>query len=121
MRFDKLTTKFQQALADAQSLAARQEHPYIEPAHVLSALLADSESGAASLLARAGVAINKLQASLAATLKALPQVKGGDDNIQVSRDLQAVFTRVDKEASKRGDTYIPVSYTHLTLPTTPYV
>ena len=107
MRFDKLTTKFQQALADAQSLAARQEHPYIEPAHVLSALLADSESGAASLLARAGVAINKLQASLAATLKALPQVKGGDDNIQVSRDLQAVFTRVDKEASKRGDTYIP--------------
>jgi ATP-dependent Clp protease ATP-binding subunit ClpB len=53
------------------------------------------------------VAINKLQTSLAATLKALPQVKGGDDNIQVSRDLQAVFTRVDKEASKRGDTYIP--------------
>jgi ATP-dependent Clp protease ATP-binding subunit ClpB len=70
-------------------------------------LLGDSESGAASLLARAGVAINKLQTSLAATLKALPQVKGGDDNIQVSRDLQAVFTRVDKEASKRGDTYIP--------------
>ena len=52
MRFDKLTTKFQQALADAQSVAARQDHPYLEPAHVLAALLADSESGAASLLAQ---------------------------------------------------------------------
>ena len=49
MRFDKLTTKFQQALADAQSLAARNDHPYIEPAHVLSALLGDSESGAGKL------------------------------------------------------------------------
>ncbi len=107
MRFDKLTTKFQQALADAQSLAARNDHPYIEPAHVLSALLADSESGAGSLLARAGVAINRLQPALDAIVKGLPQVKGGDGNIQVSRDLQSVFTRVDKEAAKRGDTYIP--------------
>jgi ATP-dependent Clp protease ATP-binding subunit ClpB len=107
MRFDKLTTKFQQALADAQSLAVRNDHPYIEPAHVLSALLADSESGAGSLLARAGVAINRLQPALDGIVKGLPQVKGGDGNIQVSRDLQSVFTRVDKEAAKRGDTYIP--------------
>ncbi len=107
MRFDKLTTKFQQALADAQSLAVRNDHPYIEPAHVLSALLADSESGAGSLLARAGVAINRLQPALDSIVKGLPQVKGGDGNIQVSRDLQSVFTRVDKEAAKRGDTYIP--------------
>ena len=107
MRFDKLTTKFQQALADAQSLAARHDHPYIEPAHVLSALLADSESGAGSLLARAGVAINRLQPALDGIVKGLPQVKGGEGNIQVSRDLQSVFTRVDKEAAKRGDTYIP--------------
>ncbi|MFQ6689420.1 Clp protease ClpB, partial [Bordetella pertussis] len=55
MRFDKLTTKFQQALADAQSLAARNDHPYIEPVHVLAALLGDPDSGAASLLARAAV------------------------------------------------------------------
>jgi ATP-dependent Clp protease ATP-binding subunit ClpB len=107
MRFDKLTTKFQQALADAQSLAVRNDHPYIEPAHVLSALLADSESGAGSLLARAGVAINRLQPALDSIVKGLPQVKGGDGNIQVSRDLQSVFTRIDKEAAKRGDTYIP--------------
>ena len=107
MRFDKLTTKFQQALADAQSLAVRNDHPYIEPAHVLSALLADSESGAGSLLARAGVAINRLQPALDLIVKGLPQVKGGDGNIQISRDLQSVFTRIDKEAAKRGDTYIP--------------
>ncbi len=107
MRFDKLTTKFQQALADAQSMASRSEHPYIEPAHVLAALLADTDSGAASLLSRAGVAVNRLQTALEAALKGLPKVKGGDDNIQVSRDLQAVFARTDKEAAKRGDTYIP--------------
>jgi ATP-dependent Clp protease ATP-binding subunit ClpB len=107
MRFDKLTTKFQQALADAQSMAVRSEHPYIEPVHVLSALLADSESGAASLLSRAGVAVNRLQTAIESVLKGLPKVKGGNDNIQASRDLQAVFARTDKEASKRGDTYIP--------------
>jgi len=107
MRFDKLTTKFQQAIADAQSLAARNDNPYIEPVHVLSALLADAESGSGSLLSRAGVAVNKLQASLQTILKGLPQVQGAEDNIQVSRDLQSVFNRTDKEAAKRGDTYIP--------------
>ncbi|MDQ8033022.1 ATP-dependent chaperone ClpB [Bordetella genomosp. 1] len=105
MRFDKLTTKFQQALADAQSLAARNDHPYIEPAHVLAALLGDPDSGAASLLARAGVAVNRLQPALDQALKALPQVQGSD-NVQVGRDLQGVLTRTDKEAARRGDTYI---------------
>ncbi|OZI54309.1 ATP-dependent chaperone ClpB [Bordetella genomosp. 4] len=105
MRFDKLTTKFQQALADAQSLAARNDHPYIEPVHVLSALLSDTDSGAGSLLARAGVAVNRVPAALEAALKALPQVQG-NDNVQVGRDLQAVLTRTDKEAARRGDTYI---------------
>ncbi|SAI72260.1 ATP-dependent protease%2C ATPase subunit [Bordetella ansorpii] len=106
MRFDKLTTKFQQALADAQSLAARSDHPYIEPAHVLAALLGDPDSGASSLLARAGVAVNRAQSALDTALKNLPQVQGAD-NVQPSRDLQAMFTRTDKEAAKRGDTYIP--------------
>ncbi|MBO1112774.1 ATP-dependent chaperone ClpB [Bordetella petrii] len=105
MRFDKLTTKFQQALADAQSLAARNDHPYIEPVHVLSALLSDPDSGAAGLLARAGVAVNRIGGGLDAALKALPQVQG-NDNVQVGRDLQAVLTRTDKEAARRGDTYI---------------
>ena len=107
MRFDKLTTKFQQALADAQSLAARNDNPYIEPVHVLSALIADAESGAGSLLSRAGVAVNRLLPALDSAIKGLPQVQGSEGNIQVSRDLQAVFTRTEKEAAKRGDTYIP--------------
>ncbi|PWF24158.1 ATP-dependent chaperone ClpB [Corticimicrobacter populi] len=106
MRFDRFTTKFQQALADAQSLAVRNDHPYIEPVHVLSALLADTDSGAGSLLARAGVAVNRVGAALDGALKALPQVQGGDGNVQVGRDLQAVLARTDKEAAKRGDTYI---------------
>ncbi len=105
MRFDKLTTKFQQALADAQSLAARNDNPYIEPVHVLAALLSDADSGTGSLLARAGVAVNRLQPALETALRALPQVSG-DDNVQVSRDLQSVFTRTDKEAARRGDTFI---------------
>ncbi|MGO3741372.1 ATP-dependent chaperone ClpB [Kerstersia sp.] len=106
MRFDKLTTKFQQALADAQSLAVRNDNPYIEPVHVLAALLADQDSGAAALLARAGVAVNRLAPALDSAIKALPQVQGGDGNVQVGRDLQSVLARTDKEAGKRGDAYI---------------
>ncbi|MBU4612147.1 ATP-dependent chaperone ClpB [Achromobacter sp. GG226] len=115
MRFDKLTTKFQQALADAQSLAARNDHSYIEPLHVLLALLGDAESGTASLLSRAGVAVNRLQPALQQALQRLPQVQGGDGNVQASRDLQAVLLRTDKEAGKRGDTYIPTELFLLAL------
>lgn len=106
MRFDKLTTKFQQAIADAQSLAVTNSNPYIEPAHVLSALLSDSDSGTTSLLARAGVAANRLTPALSALLKGYPQVQGAEGNIQVSRELQAVLARTEKEAAQRGDTYI---------------
>lgn len=115
MRFDKLTTKFQQALADAQSLAGRHDNAYIEPVHVLYALLADADSGAASLLARAGVAVNRVQTALDTAIKNLPEVQGNEGNIQVSRDLQAVLTRTDKEASKRGDAYIPTELFLLAL------
>jgi len=106
MRFDKLTTKFQQALGDAQSAAARNDHPYIEPVHVLAAMLGDPDSGASSLLARAGVAVNRVNTALEAAIKGLPQVQNGDGNVQIGRDLQSVLTRTDKEAAKRGDTYI---------------
>jgi len=106
MRFDKLTTKFQQALADAQSLAVRHDHPYIENAHLLSALLADPDSGAASLLARAGVAVPRLQAELDRQIKAMPTIQGAEGNVQAGRDLQAALARTDKEAGQRGDAYI---------------
>ncbi|GAB2910448.1 ATP-dependent chaperone ClpB [Paralcaligenes sp. KSB-10] len=106
MRFDKLTTKFQQAISDAQSLSIKHDNPYIEPVHVLAALLADPESGAGGLLARAGVAVNRIVPAVNAAIEALPQVRGSEGNIQVGRDLQAVLARTDKEASNRGDTYI---------------
>src|SRR5690606_31862055 len=106
MRFDKLTTKFQQAIADAQSLAVKNDNPYIEPAHVLSALLADADSGAASLLARAGTAVNRDGPALNRHIESLPQVQGAEGNIQVSRELQAALARSDKEATTRGDSYI---------------
>src|SRR5690554_7576854 len=106
MRFDKLTTKFQQAIADAQSLAVQHDNPYIEPVHVLAALLADNDSGAGSLLARAGVAVNRVVSDVDTAIAAMPQVQGSDHNVQVSRDLQSVLARTDKEAANRGDTYI---------------
>ncbi|HUH40044.1 MAG TPA: ATP-dependent chaperone ClpB [Castellaniella sp.] len=106
MRFDKLTTKFQQAIADAQSLAVRQDNPYIENLHVLAALLADGDSGAASLLAHAGVAVPRLSGDIDRLLKTLPTVQGSEGNVQASRDLQAALARTDKEAAARGDSYI---------------
>ena len=78
MRIDKLTTKFQEALADAQSLAVGQDHPYIEPPHVLAALLQQSDGGTGSLLQRAGVNLQRLQGGLATLLDSLSSVEGGD-------------------------------------------
>ncbi len=106
MRIEKFTTKFQQALADAQSIAVRNDNAYVENLHVLLALLADQDQGTSSLLASAGVAVPALQKELERMLKALPTVQGADGNIQISRDLQAALARTDKEAGQRGDTYI---------------
>ncbi|HCN70299.1 MAG TPA: type VI secretion system ATPase TssH, partial [Pusillimonas sp.] len=106
MRFDKLTTKFQQALADAQSLAIQNDNQYIDPLHLLSALLADTDSGAGSLLARAGVAVNRLAPAVSSAIKSLAQVPGSAGNVQIGRELQSVLARTDKEASNRGDAYI---------------
>ena len=106
MRFDKLTTRFQQAVADAQSLALRHDNPYIEPAHLLAALLSDADSGSASLLARSGVAVNRVLPALNQLIAGYPQVQGAEGNIQVSRELQALLARTEKEAMQRGDDYI---------------
>ena len=106
MRFDKLTTKFQQALADAQSLAARNDNQYIEATHVLAAMLEDADSGAGSLLARAGVQVNRLRQRLDEAIAALPQVHGEGAEIQISRFLNQLLVRTDKEAAQRGDNFI---------------
>ena len=75
MRIDKMTTKFQQALSDAQSLAVGSDNQFIEPQHMLLALLNDSDSGAGSLLARAGGNVNALKTALTDAVSRLPRVE----------------------------------------------
>ena len=106
MRFEKLTTRFQQAVADAQSLALRHSNQYIEPAHLLVALLSDADGGSASLLAHAGAAVNRIVPELNQLIERYPQVEGADGNIQLGRELQAALARTEKEALQRGDDYI---------------
>lgn len=106
MRIDKLTTQFQMALGTAQTLAVQGKHAYLEPAHVVMALLDDTDSGASSLLARAGAAVPRLKNELTNYLAALPQVEGGESNLRISRELQNTLTEADKDATQRGDTYV---------------
>src|SRR5216110_1857825 len=106
MRIDKLTTKFQQALADAQSLALANDNGFIEPQHLLAALLQQEDGGSASLLARAGVNVAALKSSLAKAIGRLPKVEGQGGEISISRDLNNLLNLTDKEATKRGDQFI---------------
>jgi len=106
MRFDKLTTKFQQAFADAQSLALGNDNGFIEPQHLLAALLAQEDGGTTSLLARAGVQVPKMQAALKNSIENLPKVEGQGGEITVGRDLNNLLNLTDKEATKRGDQFI---------------
>ena len=106
MRIDKLTTQFQEAIADAQSLAVGQDNQFIEPVHVLLALLNQAEGGAKSLLARAGTNVQKLSGELESAIRRLPQVTGTDGQVQIGRDLLGLLNQADKEAQKRGDQFI---------------
>ncbi|MBW8076780.1 MAG: ATP-dependent chaperone ClpB [Gallionella sp.] len=106
MRFDKFTTKLQQALSDAQSLAVGADNQFIEPQHLLLALLNDADSGAASLLSRAGANVGGLKPALQEAVQRLPKVEGHDGEVQVGRDLSNLFNVTDKEAQKRGDQFI---------------
>ncbi len=104
MRQDKLTTKFQEALSDAQSLALGNDHGYIEPLHLLSAMLRQEE-GPRALLQRAGVNMSALQTATDAAVKKLPQVQG-QEQIQISAELGKLLQATEKEAIKRGDQFI---------------
>jgi ATP-dependent Clp protease ATP-binding subunit ClpB len=106
MRLDKLTTKFQQALADAQSLALGQDNPYIEPQHLLLALLQQEDGGSVALLQRAGVNVVPLREALKKSIERLPKVEGTGGEITLSRDLGNLLNVTDKEAQKRGDQFI---------------
>ncbi|HET9822677.1 MAG TPA: ATP-dependent chaperone ClpB [Burkholderiaceae bacterium] len=105
MRIDKLTTAFQQALADAQSLAVARDNPYIEPAHLLAAML-DQTDGPKALLDRAGANTAALKTAMATAVNALPQVQGQGQVVQPGRDLVGLLQAAEKEAGKRGDQFI---------------
>ncbi|MCJ0763759.1 ATP-dependent chaperone ClpB [Variovorax terrae] len=104
MRLDKLTTKFQEALSDAQSLALGNDHAYIEPVHLLAAMLRQ-EDGPRALLQRAGANVQGLQTAAEAALKRLPQVEG-QEQVQVGPELGKLLQATEKEAIKRGDQFI---------------
>jgi ATP-dependent Clp protease ATP-binding subunit ClpB len=105
MRIDKLTTKFQEALADAQSLAVTRDNPYIEPVHLLLAMLAQAD-GPKALLDRAGANTAALRTGLDTLLTGLPQVQGSGQVVQPGRDLLSLMQSAEKEASKRGDQFV---------------
>ena len=106
MRIDKFTTKFQQALADAQSLAVGNDQQFIEPQHLLLALIAQDDGGTRSLLSRAGVNVPALKKDLEQALTRLPKVEGHGGDVSIGRDLANLLNMTDKEAQKRGDQFI---------------
>ena len=106
MRMDKLTSRFQQALGDAQSLAVGRDHNLIEPAHLLVALLDQSGGGTRPLLAQAGVNVPLLRERLGEALEKLPKVSGQAGNVSVGNDLSRLLNLTDKLAQQRGDAFI---------------
>ena len=106
MRIDKFTTKFQQALADAQSFAVGGDQQFIEAQHLLLALINQDDGGTSSLLARAGVNVPALKKDLGQALTRLPKVEGHGGEVSIGRDLGNLLNLTDKEAQKRGDQFI---------------
>src|SRR6266849_3534640 len=106
MRFEKFTTKLQEALAEAQSNALGRDHQYIEPQHLLLALLNQEDGGIAGLIRKAGGNPNALKKAFSDSIARLPKVEGTAGEVMVSRDLAQLLNVADKEAQKRGDQYI---------------
>ena len=106
MRMDKLTNKFQAALADAQSLAVGRDHQFIEPLHVLTALLNQDGGTVRPMLAQAGVNVNALSTELSKALDRLPKVEGAAGDVHVSNDLSRLLNVTDKLAQQRKDQFI---------------
>ncbi|MFP5505360.1 MAG: ATP-dependent chaperone ClpB [Gammaproteobacteria bacterium] len=106
MRMDKLTSKFQMALADAQSLAVGRDHQFIEPVHVLIALLDQQGGSVRHLLSQADVNVNLLRSQLGEAMEKLPQVQGAGGDVHVSNDLNRLLNVTDKLAQQRKDQYI---------------
>ena len=106
MATDKLTAKFQAALAEAQSLAVRLDHQYIEPEHILLALLNQEGGTVRPLLEKTGANANKLRSELMAALDRMPKVEGNAGEVHVSNNTVRLLNVADKLAQQRGDQYI---------------
>ena len=106
MRMDKLTSKFQQALADAQSLALGLDHQYIEPLHLMAALLDQQGGSVRPLLTKAGANVNLLRSQSGEALDRLSKVEGNAGEVHLSSDLNRLLNLTDKLAQQRGDQYI---------------
>ncbi|MDQ1092311.1 ATP-dependent Clp protease ATP-binding subunit ClpB [Xanthomonas sacchari] len=106
MRMDKLTSRFQQALADAQSLAVGRDHTIIEPVHVFVALLDQAGGSTRPLLAQAGVNVPVLRERLSEALEKLPKVSGQPGNLSMGNDLSRLLNQTDKLAQQHNDQFI---------------
>ncbi len=106
MRMDKLTSKFQLALQDAQSLAVGRNHQFIEPAHLMLAMLDQQGGTVRPLLTKTGAVIPELRSNLGKMIEAMPQVEGAEGEVHMSNDLGRLLNLCDKYAQKKGDDYI---------------
>ena len=106
MRYDKFTTRLQEAMAEAQSLALGRDHQQIEPQHLLLSLLNQEDGGVSGLVVKAGGNSNALKLALGQALERLPKVEGTPGEVHISRDLTHLLNVADKDAQKRGDQYI---------------
>ncbi len=108
MRMDRMTTKLQNALAEAQSLAVGRGHNQLDPGHLLMALLDMRDSGIKGLVQKAGGDVSRLREGLVGYLGNPPEVGQFDGNVSMSQDLARLFNLADREAQTRGDQYIAI-------------
>jgi len=106
MRIDKLTSKLQTALADAQSIAVGKDHNFIEPVHLMLALLDQQSSSIKLLLKQGGAEPGRIRQAVAREIENLPQVQGSAGDVSMSNDMGRLFNMADKQAQKRGDQYV---------------
>lgn len=106
MRQDQFTTRFQELLGEAQSMAVERSQQYIDPLHLLLAVLKDTEGTGRTLLERSGVRVNELERKVKEAIGKLPEVSGAADNVQISRELMARLNSMEREAERLGDKFI---------------
>ena len=106
MRQDQFTTRFQELLGEAQSMAVERSQQYIDPLHLLLAVLKDTEGTGRTLLERSGVRVRELERKVKEAIGKLPEVSGAGDNVQISRELMAILNSMEREAERLGDKFI---------------